>query len=115
MSERATAPGPDAEWVVIASYESAPGGPRPPAALRARLRDRGIDRMPFAGELSRCDLACGTGPDGCRRRGYTVRAAADALPALGPHPDQPASVTGTSSPRCRPAAAERNAERCPRG
>ncbi|MER6601908.1 hypothetical protein C6W96_33090 [Streptomyces sp. CS149] len=68
--------------------------------------------MPFADELIRCDLACGIGADGHRRGWYTVRVDADALCALGLHPDQPTSViTAPSPPRWWHAAAERNAER----
>ncbi|MFE6698822.1 hypothetical protein [Streptomyces sp. NPDC057718] len=70
--------------------------------------------MPFPGELIRCDVACGIGADGRRRGWYTVRVDADALHALGLHPDQPTAViTGPSPPRWWHAAAERNAERRP--
>ncbi|MET7410768.1 hypothetical protein [Streptomyces rubiginosohelvolus] len=71
--------------------------------------------MPFAGDLIRCDLACGIGADGHRRGWYTVRVGADALRTLGLHPDQPTSViTAPSRPRWWHAA-ERNAERRPGG
>ncbi|MFD4025548.1 hypothetical protein ACFWRV_18825 [Streptomyces sp. NPDC058576] len=72
--------------------------------------------MPFAGELIRCDLACGIGADGHGRGWYAVRVDAAALRALGLHPEQPTAViTGPSPPRWWHAAAERNAERDPGG
>ncbi|MGW1334655.1 hypothetical protein ACWD7B_10300 [Streptomyces rubiginosohelvolus] len=72
--------------------------------------------MPFAGELIRCDLACGIGADRHWRGWYTVRVDAEALRTLGLHPDQPTSViTAPSPPRRWHAAAERNAERRPGG
>ncbi|MFF2223190.1 hypothetical protein ACFVV7_07760 [Streptomyces globisporus] len=68
--------------------------------------------MPFAGELIRCDLACGIGADGHWRGRHTVRVDAATLHALGLHPDQATSViTAPSPPRWWHAAAERNAER----
>lgn len=68
--------------------------------------------MPFAGDLVRFDLLCGVGAGGHRRGQYVVRVHADALRALGLHPDQPAAtVTGPSPPGWWHAAAERNAGR----
>ncbi|MFI9058275.1 MULTISPECIES: hypothetical protein [unclassified Streptomyces] len=71
-----------------------------------------MDRTPFAGDLVRCDLACGVGADGHWHGRYVVRVRADALRGLGLHPDRPTAViAGSSPPRWSHAAAERNAER----
>ncbi|MFH9746184.1 hypothetical protein ACH4MN_17335 [Streptomyces anulatus] len=71
-----------------------------------------MDWTPFAGNLVRCDLACGVGADGHWHGQYVVRVRADALRGLGLHPDQPTAViAGPSPPRWWHAAAERNAER----
>ncbi|MEV5261201.1 hypothetical protein [Streptomyces anulatus] len=71
-----------------------------------------MDWTPFAGNLIRCDLACGVGADGHWHGQYVVRVRADALRRLGLHPDQPTAViAGPPPPRWWHAAAERNAER----
>lgn len=104
--------GSSAAWVAVVSCENLPGCPRPPEALRARLRDRGVDWMPFAGDLVCFDLLCGVGADGHWRGQYVVRVHADALRVLGPHSDQPsATVTGPFPPRWWHATAEHDVGR----
>jgi hypothetical protein len=39
---------PDPDWATITSYENLPGCPQPMAAMRAWLRERGIDWMPLS-------------------------------------------------------------------
>jgi hypothetical protein len=100
----------DPDWVTITSYENLPRCPKPRAATRAWLRERGIDWMPFRDNEVRFDLACGPGPDGRWHGWYTIKVRADALRRLGLHPDQPSSIVrGPSPPAWWHAAAERRA------
>ncbi|MFI7006823.1 hypothetical protein [Streptomyces sp. NPDC050145] len=96
-----------ADWVSIIAYENLPGSPGPMAALRAWLRARGIDWMPFDPVTEiRVDLACAPDPDaigdgggGHWRGWYDLRVSGPALRRLGLHPDQPtAHVTPGSFP-----------------
>jgi hypothetical protein len=104
-------------WVTITAYENTVGAPPPLAALRAWLRERGIDWMPFRMEELRFDLPCGAGHDGRWRGWAAVRVEAGALWRLGLHPEQPAAaVDGPSPPEWWHDAGERYALlRHPRG
>lgn len=105
-------PGP--EWVTIAAYEDHPGGPSPGAAVRAWLRDRGIDWMPFQDNDLRIDIVCGPGPGGDWRGTFLIYVRPRALRALGLHPDQPsAAALGPSPPDWWHEEAERAADHHP--
>ncbi|WP_308295734.1 hypothetical protein [Streptomyces odontomachi] len=93
------------EWILVADYVNAPGCPRPAAALRGWLRDRGIDWMPFTLDEVECRLSCGIDAAGRRQGWYGVRVRADALWRLGLHPDQPTAAV--RAPSRRPVSASR--------
>ncbi|MFB9445808.1 hypothetical protein [Dactylosporangium vinaceum] len=76
-------------------------------ALRAWLRDHGVDWMPFADDEVRVDLACGIAEDGHWRGWYSIWVDAAPLRRLGLHPDQPWAGLTSPVPAWWRAAAER--------
>jgi len=54
--------------------------------------------MPLRPDEIYCCLACGPGADGRWHGWFTIKIKADALRALGLHPDQPSSIVVGPSP-----------------